>query len=1249
MRGGATIHLPLVTRGTFLRRLRPVRILPAGGVHRIAQPVRVSLEQPDPLAEIRYTLDGRAPTSGPEGGRRYEGPFEVRGTTVLRAAAFRAGFESAAPTTATYLFPEDVPEQGASPEGWPATWGIYPEGPEHAVGGYRGRPVPADYGLDPRVTGAERPGRESDPARRAAFVEDLRALPSLSLVVVPHDLFAADGIYANPLADRPGWVHPMTEVRVREIERPASVEWLDPAGGAGFQVDAGVRIAGGWSRKPDGMAKHSFSLRFRKRYGAGRLRFPLFAGAPNGAGEEAPTSFDALRLRAGQADSFLYFPGKAQYLHDPWARDTQRAMSGMGARGTWAHLYLNGLYWGLYNVTEEIDADFAADNLGGDPADWDVVKAGSPGDPGPVFPVARSTGESPQDGTVEDGSAAAFLALLAARDAGSARDPASRSAVLALLDLPQVIDDHLLHLYLDVWDWHKNWRAVRNRRLGGGFRFLTWDAEHSLGLREDPEQPGTCGPKCSRDCPPVSCGREVSAAGIAGLHRWLSEDPGYRLAFADRVRLHLLDGGALAPGPAAARYRALADHVLPGIRGESARWGDVVFGERTRGDNYGFVRRYQSAPGQPSRLQTVEGEWLPERDRLLAEHFPRRSRELLAQLCRAGLYPPVAAPKLAPEGREGVAGVWRVRIGLLEEGCPGQEREGRLWYTRDGSDPRDPLTGEPAPGARAYARPVAPRGGVGPVPSHLRIAARMRARDGQWSALTEGAYNPPRVVVGELMYHPAGAGAAEWLELWNLEDAAVDLSGFRLTGGVSATLPAGTLAPPRGRLVLAADAAAFARANPGVRPVGTYDGRLSNGGEALRLLDAGGEERHALRYDDEGFWPLAPDGLGWSLVLADPLGGASEPGDWLASAAPGGAPGATDPPAPAAAGIEISEVLGASAEPLEDAIELRNRGESAVDVSGWWISDDRDEPHKVALPEGSIVPAGGYLAVYAATFRERPAPDPSRGFGLSSDGETVYLRDIDAAGLPGGHYQGLRYGAADDNVSFGRVRTLAGSRVAALERPTFGLSSPATVTDFRRGAGAANAPPRVGPLIVDELLALPGADAREFVELRAVGAAPVLLGGDARVGTGPWSFVDGLRFTFPPAARLEPGEIALVVGIAPEVFRRAHDVPADVVIHGPWQGSLDGEGERMALARPQRGEPAPAEPDGAWFLQEVVDWRTAPPWPAAGLAAGASLERRDPPGWSGDPASWRSLTVGGTPGRSHARPWRLWLPWGGAE
>jgi hypothetical protein len=121
-------------------------------------------------------------------------------------------------------------------------------------------------------------------------------------------------------------------------------------------------------------------------------------------------------------------------------------------------------------------------------------------------------------------------------------------------------------------------------------------------------------------------------------------------------------------------------------------------------------------------------------------------------------------------------------------------------------------------------------------------------------------------LINEIMFHPAGSPedpAQEWIEIFNPDVAAVNLSGWKLSSGVTFTFPAGTTLPPGEYLVIAADVATFNAEHPGFagQLIGGWTGRLSNSGEQIQLDDALGVKVNDVSYADEGDWALRGRGV----------------------------------------------------------------------------------------------------------------------------------------------------------------------------------------------------------------------------------------------------------------------------------------------------------------------------------------------------------------------------------------------------
>ena len=118
--------------------------------------------------------------------------------------------------------------------------------------------------------------------------------------------------------------------------------------------------------------------------------------------------------------------------------------------------------------------------------------------------------------------------------------------------------------------------------------------------------------------------------------------------------------------------------------------------------------------------------------------------------------------------------------------------------------------------------------------------------------------------------------------------------------------------------------------------------------------------------------------------------------------------------------VVINELMAANEKTVatpdgkfEDWIELFNRGNRPVDVSGFFLSDSRESLRKWSFPAGTVIPARGHLVIWADK-NPRAGRGLHAGFKLSQGGEGVYLSD--GKGL----LDQIEFGPQDSEVSFGR-------------------------------------------------------------------------------------------------------------------------------------------------------------------------------------------------------------------------------------
>lgn len=499
-------------------------------------------------ARIFYSTDGSLPD--PTRSPRYENPIRVDGSTVIRAVAVREGWAASEVLTRSFLFPKSVLSQTG--KDWPRTWGKRD-----------GVDVTADYEMDPEIV--------QNGAYALDLLKGLRELPSVSLIVNPKDLFdTASGIYANPMETGRDW------------ERPATFEYLPADGSPGARVDCGIRIQGGWNRRPEECPKHSLRVLFKREYGESKLSFPLF-----GRGKNA--HFDTLILRGGCNNTWLHWSGeeraRGDYIRDQWMRETSAAMGQPAAQGRFVHVYLNGLYWGLYNLCERPSAPFLTELKGGSNHDYDSRNAEK----------------------LLSGTDTTWKQLFETVNQGIGPQ-ASLEVLKPLLNLTNFCDYMLLNFYGANADWDRssNWYAARRNNPPSPYEFFIWDGERTLEDVNDNRM------DFDDDLSPTR------------LFHKLEHNASFQVLFRERVRLHCGPGGALSPTAAAERFRTRASEIGNAIVAESARWGDY------RRD----VHPYKTGP---YLLYTRDGSWKPEIQRLLNDYFPKRTAVLQQQLRQRGL------------------------------------------------------------------------------------------------------------------------------------------------------------------------------------------------------------------------------------------------------------------------------------------------------------------------------------------------------------------------------------------------------------------------------------------------------------------------------------------------------------------------------------------------------------------------------------------------------------------------------------
>ncbi len=183
------------------------------------------------------------------------------------------------------------------------------------------------------------------PTTRTFLFDAPHDLPVVCLVSDPDGFFSEEsGI----------WVH-----YYKDWERPMNFAFYETDGTLGTSFDGGVRLNGDTSRKQD---QKSMEILLKDAYGPGAVTYPFFEGLD-------VRTFHRLVLRTSGQD------WKYTHLRDAFMTEVvDGAVDLSYAAVRRCAVYLNGRYWGLYEIREKLDRFYFASHFGVDPEAIDLVK-----------------------------------------------------------------------------------------------------------------------------------------------------------------------------------------------------------------------------------------------------------------------------------------------------------------------------------------------------------------------------------------------------------------------------------------------------------------------------------------------------------------------------------------------------------------------------------------------------------------------------------------------------------------------------------------------------------------------------------------------------------------------------------------------------------------------------------------------------------------------------------------------------------
>jgi len=596
-----------------------------------------------------------------------------------------------------------------------------------------------------------------------------------------------------------------------------------------------------WGGSKFNLKKH-YRLEFKTKYGEDELNYPLFDDMEYPI--KPATSFNRLLLRSGSQDGLnceFCDESKALFIRNRVMMDLQMLMGYPAPHGKFVHLLVNQQYEGVYHLMERPDHDFFKDYYFKETPKKEIE-------------VRKNNDfwQQPNYLTLYD-----QLEIISQEDLSK---PDNFNHLSKYLDVKQTATYLLLNDYGGNFDWSKERNNLGAATTTHPYKFILWDIDLTLGNEGVFEE--TYG-----DQLPFN-----SIEFIGPIPKSIVNNKNFKMIWADVMQCNCFNEGALHPEKIKQVFTQRSAQIETALIAESARWGNVDFEF-----NLGHLQ---------NNNWDVYDEWQATKNAILTQFISKRTDTLVAQYKAAGIFPNLKAVEFVSQNP--LSNQEKIELYNPNE-------KGAIYYTTNGEDPKN-FNGTIAETALLYKAPFS-------ISTASTIKARVFA-DSIWSAMCPLKYfhhqSYDNLIINEIHYQPVDsikpvldtiAGKHfEFIELYNKGTETIALAGISLSEGIQYQFNSSTKIEPEEYLILASDSMRFVERYQ-FSPSGTYQGNLSNEGEAIRLNDPFNNNIMQVSYALDFPWQNAAGQAGYSLSLKqvdlDPLNLAN----WLYSKESGGTPG----------------------------------------------------------------------------------------------------------------------------------------------------------------------------------------------------------------------------------------------------------------------------------------------------------------------------------------------------------------------
>ena len=278
------------------------------------------------------------------------------------------------------------------------------------------------------------------------FINENITLPVISISTDPENLWNDEiGIYCIGTNGITGYG--VTANYWQNWERPINIELYEPNGNIAFNINAGISI-GGMRRN---MKQKSFRIFARNKYGTAEINYKIFDDKPI-------NKFKSIILRNGGLPDFtstIFRDGMMQsLLIGQMDIDYQAYKPSV--------VFLNGEFWGIYNIREKLNEDYLASNHGVNPDNVDLLECNA---------------------HVIEGDALHYNTMLNFIISNDMTLPTNYNYIKSQMDVDEYLNYQISQIYFANYDWPGlNIKFWRPKAENVKWRWLLFDTDAGFGM-----------------------------------------------------------------------------------------------------------------------------------------------------------------------------------------------------------------------------------------------------------------------------------------------------------------------------------------------------------------------------------------------------------------------------------------------------------------------------------------------------------------------------------------------------------------------------------------------------------------------------------------------------------------------------------------------------------------------------------------------------------------------------------------------